>query len=359
MSENKNKYAKLHYMIELTGKCNHRCAYCYNVWKLDNHKISEKELTTDEWKSVFKKLKKETGCTSVSLSGGEPTLREDFLEILDSIHTLKIEPVLISNGSNLTPDFIKECIKRGVKLFELPLSGPCKEIHNEIAGNDSWNTLINALVTIRSLGKQVVVVFVATTKNLPFFEDTLKLAIALDTTGLMLNRFNAGGIGIKHIDDLLPSAEEFERALEIANRYSQEYRYRVSSSIPVQPCIINMEKYPLVRSGYCVAGTDVGYYTIGPDGKVRICNHSPSILGNFLTEKFDDIVKHPEVEKFKKAIPDICRPCSMAKMCQGGCKAAAEVCYGSPEDLDPFLKKNLSLHPSHNKDHPAHFAGKE
>ena len=350
-----SKFKKLHYMLELTGKCNHKCLYCYNVWKLDKHEVTEKELTTEEWKFIIKKLKDETGCTSVSLSGGEPTLRPDFMEILGFIHSQKIDPILISNSSHLTVDFIKNCIQRGVKLFELPLLGPNKEMHNKIAGNDCWDTLIKAIVTIRSLGKNVVLVFVATTENLPFFEDTLKLAIALDSSGLMLNRVNPGGEGIKHIDNLLPSAEEFEKALETANRLSSEYKYRISSSIPIQPCIIDMEKYPLIRSGYCVAGTDYGYYTIGPDGNVRICNHSPSVLGNFLTDKFEDIIKHPAVEKFKKAIPSICKPCSMAAMCQGGCKAAAEVCSGSPDELDPFLKKNLSLHPAHNKEHRAHF----
>lgn len=352
--ENKEKpFAKLHYMLELTGKCNNRCCYCYNVWKLDNSSVSETELSTEEWKFIVKKLKEETGCTSVSLSGGEPTLRPDFFEIVEFINKSGIKPGLISNGTNLTKDFIKKSMKWGIKLFELPLLGPNKQLHNEIAGNDCWDTLINAIVTIRTMGGEVCVVFVATNKNLPYFEDTLKLAIAIDTNSMMLNRFNPGGEGLKHIEDLLPDVETFEKALEIANKYSHDYRYRITSSIPIQPCLIDMNKYPGVKSGYCVAGTDRGYFTIGPDGKVRPCNHSPTILGDFLTEKFEDIFKNPEVERFKKAIPEICLPCNMAEICQGGCKAAAEVYSGSPEELDPFLKKNLQRHPAHNKDHPA------
>jgi len=345
MNKKDNPYKKLHYIIELTEECNNKCHYCYNVWKLDGRKEPKKELTTKEWKFLIEKLHRETGCTSISISGGEPTLRKDFFEILDVINNLHIEPILISNGSNMTEEVIKKCIERGVKVFELPLLAPSRELHNEIAGNDCWDRIIEAIVTIRALGGKPVVVFVATNKNLPYFEDTLKLAIALESESMMLNRFNPGGEGIKHIDELLPSAEDFEKAMEIGNRLSLEYKFPIGSSIPVQPCLIDLNKYPYIKAGFCVAGTDVGYFTIGPDGKMRPCNHSPSILGDYLTESFEDIVRKPAVEEFRTSIPEICKPCSLAEQCQGGCKAAAEVCSGSPKELDPFLKKNIHLHP--------------
>jgi len=342
MEETKNPYCKLHYIIELTEKCNNSCHYCYNVWKLDNHKKEErKELSTEEWKSTIDKLHRETACTCITLSGGEPTLRQDFLEILSYIHSKNIEPMLITNGSNLTKEFILASMERGVKVFEVPLLGPSREIHNEIAGNDCWDKIIEGVVEIRAYGGRPVVVFVATKKNLPFFEETLKLAIALETESMMLNRFNAGGEGFRYIDELMPDVEDFEKAMDTANRYSQQYRYMISSSIPVQPCLIDLNKYPYIRAGFCAAGTDTGYFTIGPDGFMRPCNHSSRILGNFLTENFEDIVKKPAVEEFKTAIPDICLPCPHVTLCQGGCKAAAEVCYGSVKELDPFLKRNL------------------
>ena len=69
-------------MLEFTEKCNNRCHYCYNIWKINDRKC-DKELTTEEWKFVIEKLKRETGCRNVTISGGEPTLRPDFLEIAE------------------------------------------------------------------------------------------------------------------------------------------------------------------------------------------------------------------------------------------------------------------------------------
>ncbi len=357
MDKEENPYSTLYYLLELTEKCNNNCYYCYNIWKKEGHTCVKKELTTEEWLFVIVKLQQETDCKTIALTGGEPTLRPDFLQIVEFINNLGIKPVLITNGTGMKKEFIAECMKRGVRLFELPLLGPAREIHNEICRNNSWDDVIEALVNIKTMNGRPVVVFVATNKNIPFFEETMKLAIALETDGMMLNRFNPGGEGIKYIDELLPSAEDFEKVLATANRLACEYKYSVSCTIPVLPCIINMSQYPYLAKGYCGAGTDRAYYTISPDGMLRPCNHSPTVIGNFLTERFEDMINNPVMKEFAMAIPPICEPCPMARLCQGGCKATAEVCYGSPREMDPFMKKNLHRHPAYRGDYSGESAG--
>ena len=43
---------------------------------------------------------------------------------------------------------------------------------------------------------------------------------------------------------------------------------------------------------------------------------------------------------FVAAVPDFCAPCALRETCQGGCKAAAQVCYGTLTTEDPFLHLN-------------------
>ena len=348
MKEEKNPYSDLNYILELTPGCNLKCYHCYNIWKLDGYKKIRETLSTEQWKELIDKLHEETKCKNIALSGGEPTLRPDFMEILEHIYKLRIRAVLITNGSKLTKEIIKGSIERGVRIFELPLLGPSKEIHNEISRGDTWSELLSSIVNIKSMGGKVFIVHVSSKKNIPYFEDTLKLAIALETDGMMLNRFNSGGEGVKYLDDLLPSAEEFETVLETANRLSFEYRYPISCSTAVHPCIIDMSKYPYLGTGFCGAGTERAYYTIGPDGTLRPCNHTKTVLGDFMTEKFEDMINGPVMKDFVEAIPPICEPCPMAKECQGGCKATGEVTYGSLREMGPFLKKNLHRHPAYS-----------
>jgi len=359
MTEEQNPYSSLNYILELTPSCNHGCYHCYNIWKLPDYKPLRQTLDTKQWKFLIDKLYEETKCRHIALSGGEPTLRSDFLEILEYIYKLGIRTVLITNGSRLTKEIIKGCRERGVTIFELPLLGPNKEIHNEISRGNTWDELISAIVNIKSMGGRVFIVHVSSKKNISYFEDILKLAIALDTDGMMLNRFNPGGEGVKYMNDLLVTAEEFEVVLGTANRLSYEYRYPVSCSIAIHPCIIDMSKYPYLGTGFCGAGTDRAYYTIGPDGALRPCNHTSTVLGDFMTEKFEDMINNDIMKDFVAAIPPICEPCPMAKECQGGCKAAAEVTYGSPREMDPFLKENLHRHPAYGgeKEYSGEFHG--
>lgn len=346
MKDSETPYSDLNYILELTAACNNRCRHCYNIWKLEGH-MPGKQLSTGEWKELVDKLYNETKCKNIALSGGEPTLHPGFLEILDHIGKKGIRAVLITNGTNMTKEMVKNCRERGVRVFELPLLGPNKDLHNKISGNDCWDSVISAIVNVKTMGGKVFIVHVLRNDNLPFFEDTLKLAIALETDGMLFNRFNPGGEGIKHIDELLPSAEDYERALEIANRLSYEYRYPISSGIAIPPCIVDMSKYRYIGTGFCGAGTDRSYYTFGPDGTMRPCNHTPTVLGNFLREKFEDMISNDIMKEFMEAVPPLCEPCPMVKTCQGGCKASAETSYGSLKELDPFIKHNLHRHPAY------------
>ena len=183
-------------------------------------------------------------------------------------------------------------------------------------------------------------VFVATRLNLDELYETIKLAFAFGSRGMMLNRFNPGGRGRRHLKDLLPTAEELNAALEIANAAAEEFDFPISCSIAMPPCLIDHRKYPRLTFGFCAAGTERAYYTLDPLGNVRPCNHTPTVLGNLLRESFAAIIAPARLAHFVEAVPQFCDPCALRDTCQGGCKAAAEVCYGSPRAEEPFLHSN-------------------
>jgi len=66
----------------------------------------------------------------------------------------------------------------------------------------------------------------------------------------------------------------------------------------------------------------------------------PSYLGNLLEEPFADLIAPKRMAPFVEAAPRFCAPCALRDTCQGGCKAAAQVCYGSLTAEEPFLHRN-------------------
>jgi radical SAM protein with 4Fe4S-binding SPASM domain len=332
-------------IVELTQRCNHACLHCYNVWQgaqVKPYPIGE--LSTKDTLDLLAKALDETRCSHITLTGGEPLLREDLFQILAFLSQKHVRVTVISNGRLLDESKVRALLQGGVSLFELPLLSHQMDVHDELSGSrGAWQAVLSAITAIRSQHGQVVASFVATRRNISHLQQVNRLAFAFGARGLMLNRFNPGGRSREHMVDLLPSVEQVKQALETAEAAVKEYSFPISCSIPIQPCLIDISHYPHLGFGYCAAGSERAYYTLDPLGNLRPCNHSELILGNLLEEPFSQLITAERMSPFKCAIPEYCRDCSLRKECQGGCKASAQVCYGSLEVEEPFLRQRTQV----------------
>lgn len=94
----------------VTGKCNYRCKHCY--MSAPHAKCGEPSHET--CMEIVRQLA-ECGIQLVSLTGGEPLVRRDFLDIVDALLENDIRITAIySNGRLITPQFLDELEKRGI-----------------------------------------------------------------------------------------------------------------------------------------------------------------------------------------------------------------------------------------------------
>ena len=330
-------------IFEVTQRCNHTCLHCYNIWQ-GGGAYPRGELNTARTLNLLAKALDETVCSHVTLTGGEPLLRPDLPELLEFLQRRHVQVTVISNGRLLNETNVRNLLERGVGLFELPLLSHRRETHDELSGAPgAWDALLSAMAEIRLQHGQVVAAFVATRKNIDHLYETIRLAFAFGARGLMFNRFNPGGRGRAHIEELLPTTAQVRHALEVAEAASVEFSLPISCSIPIQPCLIDTSRFPHLGFGYCAAGADRAYYTLDPLGNVRPCNHSDTILGNLFETSFAELVACDRMAAFQCAIPSFCASCSRREECQGGCKASAQVCYGALTAEEPFLHLNREV----------------
>ena len=193
------------------------------------------------------------------------------------------------------------------------------------------------IAELKAANERVVSVFVATRLNLPTWRQTAEMAFALGTDGIMFNRFNPGGRGREHVHDLQASPDELATALDVAQELHDQWKLPISCSIAMPPCLFDHGRWKGLGFGYCSAGTERAYYTLDPLGNVRPCNHSPTILGNIRRDGLERMIASYAMADFYAARPAFCEGCSLEKTCLGGCKAAAEACFGSAWECDPFL----------------------
>jgi radical SAM protein with 4Fe4S-binding SPASM domain len=324
-------------VFEITQKCNHNCLHCYNAWK-NTKPYPAGELGTADTIAMLDKIIRETSVRSIAISGGEPFLRKDLPEIVEFLRSRAVAVNIITNGTLIDEAAVAK-FKGKISVWELPLLSVERDIHDRMSGRPgAFDKVTMAIAELKAAGERIVTVFVATKLNLPTWEETAELAFALGADGIMFNRFNPGGEGFKNLEVLQATPAEVQAALDAAENFSEKYKITIACSIAMPPCLFDTAKYKKLSFGFCAAGTERAYYALDPVGNIRPCNHSNLILGNIRERNFWDMADSADMRAFKSARPIFCAGCKIESECLGGCKAAAEVCYGSPSAPDPFLK---------------------
>lgn len=297
------------------------------------------EISTAEIKEIIAKLQGEAPVESLALSGGEPLLRDDLPEILSFIKERGIASVVITNGALLTKKRVAATMVGGT--YEVTLLSYRRRIHDKLVDRrGAWNAVVDGMANILQAGGNLVAVFVATKLNYMDLFKTAELTIALGASGLMYNRINLGAYNLRYVDQLLPTPAMIQENLDMLEELGGKYELPIAVSVVIEPCVVDVRKYKHIHFGWCPLVGEDSYFTIDPCGNVRICNHSPRILGNIKRDRFVHLYhNHPYVRSFHDTWPSECADCDtqLREMCRGGCKAAAEQCYGTLTRVDPFV----------------------
>ena len=106
----------LRYFLELTYRCNLACPYCYI-----GQERNVSEMTTKEWLDVIKQI---PFYGLITLVGGEPFVRNDFIEILNAASKKVFGKVnVVTNGILLNETNIDALIKSNIILLSVSLDG--------------------------------------------------------------------------------------------------------------------------------------------------------------------------------------------------------------------------------------------
>lgn len=119
--------------IETGFTCNSRCQYCTQLDYRVIPQADQLDLSTEQIRQRIAFAAKE-GYDQIGFSGGEPTIRPDFLELIAFAKSLDFDRIgVTSNGRMFAyPAFAERAIRAGLDGLTLSLHGPTSEIHDEI-----------------------------------------------------------------------------------------------------------------------------------------------------------------------------------------------------------------------------------
>ena len=281
--------------LELTQACEYACLHCYNSWR-DGPDASpdagRRPLSRADIRSLLTQTRLGSRLEHVGLTGGEPTLRPDFPGIVGDIVDCGLTPVVITNGSRLTPALLDR-MPPGVN-YEVTLFSYREALHNALAGNEVFYDVLRNIARIRGHGSYLTVAFVATRRNALDVFKTVELGLGVGANGIMYNRVNLGATARKIGRQLVPPATMLKESLGQLQEAVRKYKVQTACTIPVPPCVVDPRAFPDLHFGWCPRGGAQSYYTVSTTGLLRPCNHSSRILGDLRVSGFAELQRRSQ-----------------------------------------------------------------
>lgn len=314
--------------IALTYRCNLSCKFCYAGCKCKrddksgatagNHAAgASREMTTDQVKHVLDIIRYDAEVPSVSWTGGEPTLRDDLVELTRYASSIGMRVNLITNGIMLNAELVASLRDAGLRSAQVSLEGPTAEVHDaltQIPG--SFERTIEGIRLIKAAGLHVHTNTTVNRLNAPYLEQIVKLVAKLGLDRLSMNMVipcgsaTEAGVTITYTQ----TAELIETAKQTAR--AEGVRFLWYSPMPY--CIYN----PVAKrlGGKSCAACD-GLLSVAPNGDVLPCSSLPNSVGNLLHTPFERLWNSRKARYWreKKYAHRICRGCRHFDICAGAC----------------------------------------
>ena len=248
--------------FEITNSCNANCRHC------DRGGIKREEnlLKPEEYGIITRKLNP----ICVQISGGEPLLRKDVVEIVTEIRKLGSLPliVFVTNGSLLDEEKYMKLKEAGVNYFAVSLDFPDKR-HDEwrkIPGLFSY--LEKRIPKLASFGRSDIVLNSAITRrNLPCLLDLAEIAehwgVAISYSAYSSLRTGDKSLSISSEGDL--------RVLQ--HRIKDLIKIKKEKHIVYTPTWVLRGIYQFFKNGFmphCKAG--MRSFVVTPEGHFMPCS---------------------------------------------------------------------------------------
>ena len=332
-------------IAELSYQCPLHCPYCSNPVDIGGEKY-RRELDTEDWIRTFGQARG-LGVLQLALTGGEPMLRRDLVELCAAARDAGLYSSLITAGTLLTRESAQELKAAGLDHVQISIQSPNPGENDRIAGNRSFEKKVAAARTARELDFPLTINCVLHRQNLDRIDELFDLTLELGAQRLELANTQYYGWAVVNQEALMPSVEQLRRGEEAVARF----RERVGPRVDVLWVLPDMyEDLPKP----CMGGWGRTAIVVAPNGDVLPCQAASTIPGL----EFANVREHPlewiwnESDAFTRFrgtdwMQEPCRSCPLGRqeVDWGGCRCQALRVTGDAAATDPVCR--FSPHHEH------------
>ncbi len=283
--------------ITLTNRCNVNCIYCHH----DGMRSSKNEMTPDEIYRICK-VAKEIGVRKIRLSGGEPLIRKDIVEIVSKIASLDFKDISMTSNGILLEKYAKDLKEAGLDRVNVSLDTLNPKTYEFITKKDYLKKAKEGILKSVEVGLYPVKINMVIMKDINEHEIKEMFEFCKDNN-MVLQLIEL--IESENCDDDKFSAEYHykldmveDRLADIADDVREREFMQGRKKYYINGGEIEVVK-PVDNSKFCANCTRL---RVTPDGKIKPCLLRNDNLVDIITEIRNDASDEKLKEIFLKGI---------------------------------------------------------
>ncbi len=197
--------------IKLGYSCNSNCVFCGEA---ESRHLGDK--STAEVKRELAAIP--AGISEIVLTGGEPTIRRDFFEII-SLASRLFGLVQVQTNARMFsyPEFAARASGLPNLQFFVSFAAPDPQTHDSLTrARGSFIQAVAGIKNLKSAGKFVILNCVITKKNLPLLPELAVFASGLGIDQLQFSFVHPAGNALANYSDVVPRISDAAAALRPA-----------------------------------------------------------------------------------------------------------------------------------------------
>jgi radical SAM protein with 4Fe4S-binding SPASM domain len=331
----------------LTYRCNLACEHCYldagGTPQVGTENFADRsELGTEECFRVIDEIAAFAPECVTILTGGEPLLRRDILEIVRRASERGLWVVVGTNGVSITENVARRLAEAGARGLSLSLDALDPDRHDHFRKvRGAWRNTVEGAEILHRTGLPFIVQTTAGSHNLGELDAIADFAhdrLAAKVWNLYFLVPTGRG---QFVSDITPA--QYDEVLASLYRIQRKYDRRMLVNAKCAPHFIKTvlenadaetDQIPARTysggAGGCPAGTH--YMGIRPNGDVTPCPYLPVFAGTLRSASLADLWTSSGLFadiRRRTSLGGRCGECEMNGHC-GGCRARA---YGMTGDL--------------------------
>ncbi len=284
-------------LVEVTYKCNENCIHCC----LEEHKSPG--LSLEDYETLFDQMV-DAGTFYVTLTGGDPFVRQDFMDIVRAARRRRLSTTIFTNGTLIDESIAQEISELYVQEVHISLYSSNSQTHDSITRlPGSFDKSVKAIKLLVDRGIFVKIKCPLMNVNIGDLEQLKRFAQQLGV-GVQFNPvITAKNDGNTSTWNLRLSEEQLLTFVTdgSASGYGKSPIYH-PEEMDCIPCEV-------VFNGGAV----------DPDGNVYVCNQLRIRLGNVLEQPLGVIWKKSDTAQKLRQIRctdlHICKSCDLFNYC--------------------------------------------